>query len=251
MQALNDPQMRKEFLAKSLNLYTSALKAYFDIEEFRASDRKYTWTLDELAKLPIQWYGGADLSKLHDLTAACLYGNYNGVDIIIPHAFFPVAAAVRKADEDNIPLFGWRDDGWLTMSNDPTVNHADIVNWFIAMKKKGFKIASVGHDRKFCREYFIGMKKAGFKIVDQPQYYYRKSEGFRHIEQAAKNGLLYYLHAEPLEYCVSNVRAVEKTDDMVMYEKIQPTMRIDVFDAAVFACIRYLDQLEAAKEIIY
>ena len=251
MQALNDPQMRKDFLAKSLNLYTSATKAYFDIEEFRASDGQYTWTLDELAKLPIQWYGGADLSKLHDLTAACLYGNYNGVDIIIPHAFFPVAAAVRKADEDNIPLFGWREDGWLTMSNSPTVNHADVVNWFIAMKKKGFKIASVGHDRKFCREYFIGMKKAGFKIVDQPQYYYRKSEGFRHIEQAAKNGLLYYCHAEPYEYCVANVRAVEKTDDMVMYEKVQPTMRIDVFDSSVFACIRYLDQLDAAKEIIY
>jgi phage terminase large subunit-like protein len=137
------------------------------------------------------------------------------------------------------------------MSNSPTVNHADVVNWFISMKKKGFKIASVGHDRKFCREYFIGMKKAGFKIVDQPQYYYRKSEGFRHIEQAAKNGLLYYCHAEPYEYCVANVRAVEKTDDMVMYEKVQPTMRIDVFDASVFACIRYLDQLDAAKEIIY
>ena len=185
LQAQNDPQQRKDFFAKSLNVYTNALKAYFDIDEFRRSDRKYDWTLDQLAKLPIKWYGGADLSKLHDLTAAALFGSYQGVDIIITHAFFPVVAAHLKADEDNIPLFGWADDGWLTLCNSPTVNHSDIVNWFIEMRQKGFKIHQVGHDRKFCREYFIGMKKAGFNIIDQPQYYYKKSEGFRHIEKSA------------------------------------------------------------------
>ena len=89
LQAQNDPQQRKDFLSRSLNIYTSAMRAYFNLDEFRRSDQKYSWTLEELAKLPIDWYGGADLSKLHDLTAACLYGNYKGVDIVIPHAFFP------------------------------------------------------------------------------------------------------------------------------------------------------------------
>lgn len=254
LQAQNDPQQRKDFLAKSLNKYTSAMDAYFDIDEFKHSNKTVEeklklngLTRDEklkrLAKLPIKWYGGADLAKLHDLTATALYGEYKGIDIVISHAFFPIVKAQAKSEDDGIPLFGWQDDGWLTMTNSAVTNHQDVVKWFIDMRSAGFKIAQVGFDVKFAREFFLEMKTNKFRIEPTIQYANTKSEGFRRIEAKAKSDNFYYMSSEAYEYCVQNVKAVEQADDAIKYEKVMEHSRIDIFDASVFASMQMLKNL--------
>lgn len=253
IQAKNNPQLRKEFLSRSLNVFINPFRAWFTPEEFVASDGRYHWTQQQLVKLVSRWYGGADLSKLHDLTAACLVGEVakekvkdknwsppEDILVIVPHCWFPIAAAAEKADKDQIPLFGWQEDGWLDMPNEPSMDPTEPVKQFLRWKADGFKIRKVAHDRKFAKPYYAAMKAAKFSVVDQPQLAIAKSEGLRYIEHKAKIGCLYYCHAEPYLYCISNVRGQEKTDDIVVYDKIHPNSRIDVFDASVFATTRML-----------
>lgn len=240
MQAMNDPQQRKDFLAKSLNVFTNQIDTYFDMNVIEDSDSKYNWTLEELAKLPISWYGGADLSKLHDLTGVCLYGRYKDIDIAITHAFIPITVAHLKADEDNIPIFWWKDEGWLTTCNSDVIEYEDVVKWFIEMKDMGFKIKWIGYDRRYSREFILKMKKAGFKIRDQLQRYVEKTEAFREIEKKYRLKKFYYVHNKAYEYCVSNVKAIEDSDEFIRFQKVMPSQRIDLFDASVIACKQLL-----------
>ena len=230
-----EPQQRKSFLSRHLNIYTASMKAYFDISVFQRSDGQHNWSLDQLAKLGLNWYAGVDLSAIKDLTAACLAANYQGVDIIIPHAWFPVLRAHEKADKDHIPLFGWQDDGWLTMCNDPTINSDDVVIWFEEMKKRGFKIVDVRYDVRFAADFVESMRKAKFKITNQPQMWTQTTVGFNRIDRSSENGTLYYLHSDAFEYCVQGVKVNDKPGGFKEFEKIGEHTRIDIFAAAVFA----------------
>ena len=230
-----EPQTKLSFLCKELNIYVQSLKAYFNIEKFIESDKKYNWSIDDLAKLPITWYGGTDLSKIKDLTAACLYGHYNGVDIIIPHCWFPITQAYAKAEKDSIPLFGWLEDGWLTMCNGSTINHHDVINWYDSMMKKGFKIKEIRYDRRYGEEYVENSKRYRQNVVDQPQLYTKTTKGFNRIDKMAEDGFLYYCHSEAFEYCVKNVMVAEKAGGFKEFQKVAENKRIDIFASAVFA----------------
>lgn len=247
-QAQNDPQQRKDFFAKSLNVFTSAIDTYFDMQTVVASDEKYDWTIEELVKLPITWYGGADLSKMHDLTGACIHGRYKDVEICISHGFIPRARAHIKAEEDQIPFFWWEDEGWLTLCNSDVIKYDDVVEWYIKMRSMGFKIKFVGYDRRYAREFCLKMKKAGFRMRDQMQRYVEKTEAFREIERKIIEQKYYYVHNKAYEYCIGNVKAVEDSDDFVRFEKVMQTLRIDLFDADVIATKQQLVDTEKSEK---
>ena len=253
LQAQNDVSARSEFMNKSLNIYTNTMSAYFDIGEVQFSNEeaykelqkileqkqliKYNQpiTIEILAELKIDWFGGADLSKQYDLTGAALYGRYQDIDIVISHGFIPVVQAKAKAEEDNIPFFWWRDKHWLTLTNSELVDYEELVKWFKEMRSKGFKIKVVAFDKYNSRDFVRSMEKQRFKMAEAGQQYWKKSEAFREIERKIKAKKFTYLDSKAFEYCISNVKANEDAEERVRFEKVGENFRIDLFDATVIA----------------
>lgn len=156
----------------------------------------------------------------------------------------PAAAAHIKADQDNIPFLWWKEEGWLTLCNSDVIQYEEVVKWFLDMKKMGFSPKWVGYDRRYANTFTLQMKKAGFKMRDQSQRYVEKTEAFREIEKQIKLQKYYYVHNRAHEYCIGNVKAIEDSDDFVKFEKVQPHLRIDLFDADVIATKQMLIDAE-------
>jgi phage terminase large subunit-like protein len=248
-QAQNDPSARSEFLNKSLNIYTNTMSAYFDIGEVQVSNEESYKELCKmlklpedkpipiaaLAKIPIQWFGGADLSKMFDLTGAALYGRYQEIDIAITHGFIPITQARAKAEEDNIPFFWWNEQGWLTLTNSELVDYEEVVKWFKEMRQLGFKVKAVAFDKYNSRDFVRSMEKQRFKMIEAGQQFWKKSEAFREMERKIKARQFTYLSNKAFEYCISNVKATEDAEERVRFEKVAENFRIDLFDAVVIA----------------
>lgn len=258
----SDEGTRNEFKNKTLNVFTTSSETFFDIDEFKYSDSLYNWSIDDLLKLNLSWYGYADLSVLHDLSASGLYANHkykekdeNGntitkdVDIVISQAFFPLPLAIAKAQESNMPLQEWESEGWATLSNTDVVQPSDITGWFVAMKKMGFKIKQVNFDKKSAMEFAITMRAEKFKLKDASQLPSIKTIGIRRIENKVKNGEFYYLHNRSYEYCVSNVKAEELYNGWLRMRKISKNMKIDLFDASTFGAVAMLEDMESKAKV--
>jgi phage terminase large subunit-like protein len=264
LQAQNDPSARGEFLNKSLNIYTNTMSAYFDIGEVQASNEESELELKKKLKIKedqpipletlanlksVQWFGGADLSKMFDLTGACVYGRYEDIDITITHGFMPITQAKAKADEDNIPFFWWKDQGWLTMTNSELVDYDQVVKWFVQMRNKGFKIKEVAFDKYNSRDFVRAMEKQKFKMMESGQQFWKKSEAFREIERQIKGKKFTYLSSRAFEYCISNVKATEDAEERVRFEKVGENFRIDLFDATVVAVKQAIISRDKNKKI--
>ena len=116
------------------------------------------------------------------------------------------------------------------------------------MKAMGFAPKWIGYDRRYANEFVLKMKKAGFRMRDQSQRYVEKTEAFREIESQIKRQRFYYCGNKAFEYCIGNVKAIEDSDDFVRFEKVMPTMRIDLFDADVIAVKQMLiDKAKSQK----
>lgn len=249
-EALNvSDETKMQFMAYSLNIFQNKVSTEFQPSKFIFSDMEYNWSLEELSKLDITWYGGFDLSLYNDLQAAALYGQYGDVGIVIPHAWCPTSEITTKVSLQNMDAYRWRDDGFFSFCNGETNDPMLVVEWFKEMRDRGFNISEIGFDTRYVTTEVKGeLVRADFDIIKEKQYTSHLSLGFRHLEDRAFNKKLYYLHSELYEYCLNNLLVTTKKGQEVYYEKVDKNSKIDAFDASVMAATRFLCNIEKRKQ---
>ena len=177
--------------------------------------------------------GGADLSKLHDLTAAAIVGEIpaakaanedwtpsEDVLVIVPHASFRAHGGGEKQQMwITSRSSAGRTTAGLDMPNESSMDPTGAGEAIQEMVERGLRIRKVGYDRKFARPLLHGDEKRRATVVDQPQSSIsRKARASKYLSNKMKNRLPVLLRCEPFEYCVGNIRACEKVDDAVQYE---------------------------------
>jgi phage terminase large subunit-like protein len=127
-QLVNNPSNREEFITKRMNLPEVDLnKTVASWEDILATNRPFPELQHRTA------VGGLDFASIKDFAAVGLLFKVGDDYVWKTHSF------VRQGFLDSVklkaPIKEWEKDGLLTILDEPVINIAHIVNWFVKMRE--------------------------------------------------------------------------------------------------------------------
>jgi phage terminase large subunit-like protein len=127
-QLINNPSNREEFITKRMNLPEVDLnKTVASWEDILATNRPFPELQHRTA------VGGLDFASIKDFAAVGLLFKVGDDYVWKTHSF------VRQGFLDSVklkaPIKEWEKDGLLTILDEPVINIAHIVNWFVKMRE--------------------------------------------------------------------------------------------------------------------
>ena len=162
---------KAEFLTKFCNIKQNSAIAWLDFQDVEKAARKdeagiaVHLTLDDFRGC--YCVGGIDLSRTTDLTAAGVVIERGGVNYCLVQFFMPQKRYEVAIDEEGVAYNIFREQGFLTISGENTVDYHDVFKWFFDLVKVyKIKPLKVGYDRYSAQYLVQEMKDAGFHMDD-------------------------------------------------------------------------------------
>lgn len=162
---------KAEFLTKFCNIKQNSAIAWLDMQDVEKAARKdeagiaVHLTLDDFRGC--YCVGGIDLSRTTDLTAAGVAIERGGVNYCLVQFFMPQKRYEVAIDEESVAYNIFREQGFLTISGENTVDYHDVFKWFFDLVKVyKIKPLKVGYDRYSAQYLVQEMKDAGFHMDD-------------------------------------------------------------------------------------
>jgi len=247
-RAKNNPSEQSGLLCKEFNVRETTARAWLTFEQLNNEE---TFDLEDFRGFYA--IGGADLSKVGDLTCATLLMLDPKTEkrFVTQMYWLPKEGFTERVEQDKVPYDKWHSRGLLRLCEGNTINYSDVTSWFLEMMEK-YSITPlwIYFDAWSATYWRQEMEAEGFKMVPVRQGAKTLSLPMQQLgaDLAAKK--VNYNNHPILKWCLSNTGVVEDRNGNIVPAKAQiAKQKIDgtasLLNAYVGLMERYQEYLNA------
>lgn len=239
------PKEYTDFVTKQLNRFATPPEAiYVSMDTIRLNDRAPM----EVGLLRPRAWGGFDLSKSEDFTAAAIVCDLpDGRIGIEQHSWVPEAKIRRGNGRETKDWDEWIRRGYMTVVPGDYVKYGPVVDWF-KEKRSRYEITAIGFDPYNSMDLQKALRSEGFNLRDVRQGPLTLNAPMKSLKEQLLDGNVCWDHDQMFEWYLRNVRLRADFFDLEkenwMPTKRNRTLKIDGFMAALDAYVLRLADME-------
>lgn len=250
-KAKANPELVKNLVCKEFNVRETSAEAWIPFEEL---NNTATFSVAELA--PRYGFGGADLSKTTDLTAAAAIFRVPQDPTIYALMMFwlPEDNLEQRVREDKIPYDVWASQGLVRLCPGNRISYTMVCDWFEEIERDlDIKLLKIGYDG-WSASYFVEELKSRFgPEVPEAVIQGKKtlSGPMQSLGANLRAKLVNYNNNPVLKWNLANTAVDEDRNGNIQPIKTsRPTRRIDGTAALLDACVVYERELEYYETLL-
>jgi len=250
-KAQANPQLVKNLVCKEFNIRETSAEAWLPFEDL---NNTATFSVTELA--PRYGFGGVDLSKTTDLTAASVIFRVRNDPVIYVLMMFwlPEDLLEQRVKEDKIPYDLWAEQGLVRLCPGNQISYTMVADWLEEVEREqDIKLMNIGFD-SWSASYFVEELKARFgPNIPAPVIQGKKtlSAPMQTLGAKLRGKQVNYNNNPILKWCLANTAVDEDRNGNIQPIKTsRPTRRIDGTAALLDACVVYENNLEIYETMI-
>ncbi len=231
-KAKNDPSAVNNFLTKRLNVWTSQMIRYFNMEKWNAC--KETISEAELYGMPC--FLGVDLASKADIAA--IMGVFMLDDnrvALVPRFYCPREGAEARAKKDRVPYMTWEQQGHLTLTDGNRTDY-DVIKSDIEWFWEKFDVQKMGFDQwnfDYLLQRLVSDGMDASKIIQYGQTIKNMSEPTKELGALVNSTSLIHNGNPILRWMAANTAVYTDPNENVRPVKDKSSEKIDGIVAAV------------------
>lgn len=232
LKAINQSSKRNEIMVKRMNIWTSNVTAFLDMEAWDACND----TFKEEDLLGQECYLALDLASKSDIAAlVATFRLKNKKLVILPKFYCPRERVERRERTDKVTYGAWVEKGYLTATEGNRIDY-DIIKADIHKFNQLFKVLRLGFDKWNAEYFFQQLIKEGIDqdiCYEYPQNMAAMSEPTKELEVLVAEGRIVHNNNPILGWNAGNAGIVMDGNENIKLMKNKSGGKIDGLIATV------------------